>query len=186
MGVLLNPNKPQELEGIRERESDIIKERIQLILKAGANVILTTKGIDSLCLKYCMCRDFKYATSNIYTVVEAGAMAVRRCKKEDLKRIAKATGGQVLLTLANLEGEESYDATNLGIADEVVEERIADDECILIKTDNKRSSSIILRFVLSNPHLTTTNFRHTEVLTELCSMRWRDHCTMLCPSLREH
>jgi len=127
---LLNPSKPSELDGIRERESDIIKERIQLILKAGANVILTTKGIDSLCLKY---------------FVEAGAMAVRRCKKEDLKRIAKATGGSVLLTLANLEGEESFDATNLGIAEEVVEERIADDECILIKTDNRRSSSIILR-----------------------------------------
>ena len=37
-------------------------------------MILTTKGIDDLCLKY---------------FVEAGAMAVRRVKKEDLKRIAK-------------------------------------------------------------------------------------------------
>jgi len=35
-------------------------------------------GIDDLCLKY---------------FVEAGAMAVRRCKKVDLKRIAKCTGG---------------------------------------------------------------------------------------------
>jgi len=130
MGVQLTPNDPKKLEEIRERESDIIKERIELILKAGANVILTTKGIDALCLKY---------------FVEAGAMAVRRCKKEDLKRIAKATGGTVLLTLANLEGEESFDASNLGLAEEVVEERIADDECILIKTDNKRSASIILR-----------------------------------------
>jgi T-complex protein 1 subunit alpha len=39
---------------------------------------LTTKGIDDLCLKL---------------FVEAGAMAVRRVKKEDMKRIAKATGG---------------------------------------------------------------------------------------------
>ena len=60
------------------RESDITKERIQKILSAGANVVLTTGGIDDLCLKY---------------FVEAGAMAVRRCKKEDLKRIARATGG---------------------------------------------------------------------------------------------
>jgi len=130
MGVLLTPTDPSKLEGIRERESDIIKERIQMILKAGANVILTTKGIDALCLKY---------------FVEAGAMAVRRCKKEDLKRIAKATGGTVLLTLANLEGEESFEASSLGVAEEVIEERIADDECLLIKTNNKRSSSIILR-----------------------------------------
>jgi hypothetical protein len=54
MGVVLNPTDTAKLEGIRDRESDIIKERIQYILKAGANVILTTKGIDALCLKYCM------------------------------------------------------------------------------------------------------------------------------------
>lgn len=60
------------------READITKDRIQKILATGANVILTTGGIDDLCLKY---------------FVEAGAMAVRRCKKVDLKRIAKCTGG---------------------------------------------------------------------------------------------
>ena len=38
-------------------------------------MVLTTGGIDDLCLKY---------------FVEAEAMAARRCKKEDLKRIAKA------------------------------------------------------------------------------------------------
>jgi len=118
------------LEAIRDREMDIVKERIKLITDAGANVILTTKGIDDLCLKY---------------FVEAGAMAVRRCKKEDLKRIAKATGGTLLLTLANLEGEESFDASFLGTAEEVAQERIADDECILVKTSQRKAASIILR-----------------------------------------
>ena len=33
------------------RESDITKERIEKILKAGANVILTSKGIDDMSLK---------------------------------------------------------------------------------------------------------------------------------------
>lgn len=60
------------------RESDITKERIQKILAAGANVILTTGGIDDMCLKY---------------FVDVGAMAVRRVLKKDLKRIAKAAGG---------------------------------------------------------------------------------------------
>lgn len=100
------------------RESDIIKEKINLILASGANVILTTKGIDDLCLKY---------------FVEAGAMAVRRCKKEDLRRIAKSTGGKVLLNLGDLEGTESFDASALGAADLVAQERIADDECIIVK-----------------------------------------------------
>ena len=75
---------PDQLEAIRQRESDISKERIQLILNSGANVILTTGGIDDLCLKY---------------FVEAGAMAVRRVKKPDLRRIAKATGVYICLSV---------------------------------------------------------------------------------------
>ena len=98
-------------------------------------MVLTTGGINDLCLKY---------------FVEAGAMAARRCKKEDLKKIAKATGGEgscdchvtsascfpaasVVLTLANLEGEETFDSSLLGQAGEVLQERVCDDELILVK-----------------------------------------------------
>ncbi|EJD35216.1 chaperonin Cpn60/TCP-1 [Auricularia subglabra TFB-10046 SS5] len=113
-------------------ESEITLERIRKILAAGANVVFTTKGIDDLCLK---------------SFVEAGAMAVRRCKKEDLRRLAKATGATMVSDLTSVEtGEEVFDASNLGTADEVVQERISDDECILIKgTKLVRTSSIILR-----------------------------------------
>jgi len=122
---------PKKIEEIKQREGDIIKERIQMILKAGANVILTTKGIDDLCLKY---------------LVEANVMGVRRCKKEDLRHIEKATGATLVTTLANLEGTESFDPACLGIADEVVTERIADDELILIKGSKmSKTASIILR-----------------------------------------
>jgi len=131
MGVQVLVSDPGELEKIRDRESDITKERIQKILATGANVILTTGGIDDLCLKY---------------FVEAGAMAVRRCKKADLKRIAKATGATFVTSLANIEGEESFEASFLGEADEVSQERISDDELILIKgTKARTASSIILR-----------------------------------------
>lgn len=60
-------------------------------------------------------------------------MAVRRVKKSDLKRIAKATGAQFLTSLTNMEGEESFDASAVGEAAEVVQETICDDELILIK-----------------------------------------------------
>lgn len=82
LGVNIVIDDPDKLEAIRRREIEITTERIQKILATGANVILTTKGIDDMCLKL---------------FVEAGAMAVRRCKKEDLKRIAKATGGTLCL-----------------------------------------------------------------------------------------
>eukprot|EP01137_Pigoraptor_chileana_P008565 Opistho-2@55577 len=131
LGVNVLVDDPEKLDAIRKREADITKERVQKILATGANVILTTKGIDDLCLKY---------------FVEAGALAVRRCRKEDIKRIARATGATVVLTLANMEGEESFDASMLGLADEVAVERICDDELILIKgCKAHESSSIILR-----------------------------------------
>jgi T-complex protein 1 subunit alpha len=78
MGVQIVVTDTKQVEEIREREMNITKETIHKILGSGAKVILTTKGIDDLCLKY---------------FVEAGAMAVRRVKKEDLQRLAKATGG---------------------------------------------------------------------------------------------
>lgn len=147
LGVQILVEDPSQLEEIRKRyvflyirlpailnvssEADITLERIRKILAAGANVVLTTKGIDDLCLK---------------EFVEAGAMAVRRCRKEDLRRIAKATGGQLISSMANLEGDETFETSYLGSADEVVQERISDDELILIKgTKVVSSSSIVLR-----------------------------------------
>ena len=131
LGVTVQIDDPAQIEAVRLREIEIATGRVKKILDAGANVVLTTKGIDDLCLK---------------PFVEAGIMAVRRCKKEDLKRIAKASGATLISTLANLEGEESFDASLLGSAEEVSQERFGDDECILVHgTKVNPASSIILR-----------------------------------------
>ncbi|XP_065852180.1 T-complex protein 1 subunit alpha-like isoform X2 [Euphorbia lathyris] len=102
LGVQVLVTDPRELEKIREREADMTKERIEKLLKAGANVVLTTKGIDDMALK--------------------------------------------VSTFADMEGEETFDSSFLGSADEVVEERIADDEVIMIKgTKSTSAVSLILR-----------------------------------------
>jgi T-complex protein 1 subunit alpha len=63
-----------------------------------------------------------------------------------LKRIAKATGATLIVSMANMEGGESFDASYLGQAEEVIQERVCDNELILIKgTKARTSSSIILR-----------------------------------------
>ena len=131
LGVHITIDDPKQLEQIRQRESGLILEKVEMILKAGANVVLTTKGIDDMVLKM---------------FVEKGAMAVRRCKKEDLRRIAKATGATLLSSLSDLNGDERFEASSLGHAEEVTQERISDDECLLIKgTKVLTSASIILR-----------------------------------------
>lgn len=131
MGVQINIDDPEQLEQIRKREAGIVLERVKKIIDAGAQVVLTTKGIDDLCLK---------------EFVEAKIMGVRRCKKEDLRRIARATGATLVSSMSNLEGEETFESSYLGLCDEVVQAKFSDDECILIKGTSKHSSSsIILR-----------------------------------------
>ncbi|KAL5242208.1 hypothetical protein ACI65C_009618 [Semiaphis heraclei] len=131
LGVQVLVNDVDQLEAIRQRESDITKERVQKILATGANVILCTGGIDDICLKY---------------FIEAKALAVRRVKKVDLKRIAKATGAAFLTSLTNMEGEETFESSSLGEAAEVVQDQISDDELIIVKGPKAQSAaSIILR-----------------------------------------
>jgi len=131
LGVQVVIKDAKEVEGIRKREMDITKERIQKILDAGANVILTTKGIDDLCLKY---------------FVEAGAMAIRRVKKEDLNRLARATGGEVVVTLADMDGNETFDPKCLGSCDLVTEERVGDGELVYLRgCKTQRATTVILR-----------------------------------------
>uniref|UniRef100_A0A6B2L1D9 T-complex protein 1 subunit alpha n=1 Tax=Arcella intermedia TaxID=1963864 RepID=A0A6B2L1D9_9EUKA len=130
-GVVFDITDPEQTHQLHKREDDILKERVELIIKSGANVILTTKGIDDLATKY---------------MVESGVIGVRRVSKSDLKYIARATGGTVLLTLANLEGGESFDPSTLGEAESISQEPLADQELIIIKgTKNNATASIILR-----------------------------------------
>lgn len=94
---------------------DVLKDRLNLILKTGANVILTTKGIDDLASKY---------------MVEANCIGLRRVPKEHLRRIAKASGARVITTLANDEGAESFEPEFLGYAKEVYEKAVGDNDFI--------------------------------------------------------
>jgi len=94
---------------------DILKDRLDLIIKSGANVILTTKGIDDLANKY---------------LVEAKILGLRRVNKDHLRRIAKACGATVVTSLANEEGKESFDASFLGTGTEVYEEAIGDNDFV--------------------------------------------------------
>lgn len=108
-------NDPKNLEKIRSKECDILKERIMKIIGAGANVILTTKGIDDVANKY---------------LVENGCIGIRRVDKRDMRKIAKATGATVLTTLATPEGEELFEKSNLGECAEVYEESVGDNDFI--------------------------------------------------------
>ena len=131
MGVQVVVKDPAEIENIKKREMDITKERINKIIAGGARVVLTTKGVDDLCMKY---------------FVEAGIICARRCNKDDLKRLAKATGGKVVVTMADMDGNETFDAECLGTCTAVREERIGDGEMLYVHgCKGSGASTIVLR-----------------------------------------
>jgi len=131
MGVDIVVTNPAELEAIRHEEEEITRKRIKLIIDAGANVVLTTKGIDDLALKY---------------FVEAGILAVRRVPKIDIQRIAKATGASLTLSLGNLDGGEEFESSLLGSCKCVKEELLGDYETMMfLGTANSKAVTIVLR-----------------------------------------
>lgn len=81
MGVQVLVNDPRNLEELRRRELDILRERLEKIIAAGATVILTTKALDDAAAKY---------------MVERGVMGLRRIERSQLSRIARATGATLL------------------------------------------------------------------------------------------
>jgi len=110
---------------------DICKERCQKIIQAGANVVLCSRGIDDFALKY---------------FVEAGVIAVRRVKKGDLRRIAQNSGAKIVVSLADMEGEEIFNPEDLGTCDLVEERRVGDWEYMFFEgMQNARASTIIVR-----------------------------------------
>lgn len=131
MGVSVLVQDPDNLDKIRQREMDICKERCESIIKAGANVVLCSRGIDDFALKY---------------FVEAGVIAVRRVKKGDLRRIAQNSGAKVIVSLADMDGEEHFDADALGNCELVEERRVGDWEYMFFEGMNvARASTIIVR-----------------------------------------
>lgn len=131
LGINITISDPSKAEAIRQRELDITKERIQKMIAAGANVIMTTWGIEDSMMKY---------------MVDNNVLGVRRVKKDDIRRIAKTTGAQVVHTMSDLEGEEVFDTKWLGRAEKVYEEHIGDDDCIVITgTPNAVCATIVCR-----------------------------------------
>ena len=88
-GIQVLVDDPKNIEKIRKRECDVLRDRLKKIIEAGANVIITKMGIDDLASKY---------------MTEAGVIGLRRVDKGDLQRIAKLTGATVVTTMATPEG----------------------------------------------------------------------------------
>jgi thermosome len=116
---------PEMLQKFIEQEEKIIKEMVDTLVNAGANVVICQKGIDDLAQ---------------YHLAKAGVLAVRRVKQSDVEKVAKATGARILTDLRDVKPED------LGEAALVEERKVGEEEMIFIREcKNPKAVSVLIR-----------------------------------------
>ncbi|KAA0014904.1 MAG: thermosome subunit [Thermoplasmata archaeon] len=116
---------PAQLQKFLEEEEAMIRNMVEKIKESGTNVVICQKGIDDLAQHY---------------LAKAGIFAVRRVKKSDMEKLAKATGGSILSELDEIKPDD------LGSAGKVEERRIGEDKMVFItECKEAKAVSILIR-----------------------------------------
>ncbi len=121
----INITSPDQLEAFLKKEQEMLKRMVEKIKQVGANVVFVQKGIDDLAAYY-------LAKYNI--------LAVRRVKKSDMEKLAKATGARIVNNIEELSPDD------LGEAELVEERKVADENMIFVTgCKNPKAVTILVR-----------------------------------------
>jgi len=116
---------PEQLQSFLDQEEKMIRSIVDKIVASGANVVFCQKGIDDMAQHF---------------LAKSGVFAVRRVKKSDMQKLARATGGRLITNV------DEITATDLGKAELVEEKKIGGDEMTFVTgCDNPKAVSILLR-----------------------------------------
>jgi chaperonin GroEL (HSP60 family) len=117
--------RPDQLRAFLDEEENMLKKMVDQIVATGANVVICQKGIDDMAQHY---------------LSKAGIYAVRRAKKSDMEKLARATGGKVVMNLDDL---SAADLGSVGVVEEV---KIGDDKMTFVKEcKNPKAVGILIR-----------------------------------------
>lgn len=103
---------PAQMQAFIEQEEKMVKDMVDKVAESGADVLFAQKGIDDLAQHY---------------LSKAGILAVRRVKKSDIEKLARATGANVVTNL------EDLTADDLGEAGIVEERKVSGEEMIFVE-----------------------------------------------------
>lgn len=118
-------NDPTQMKAFLDEETQMMKGMVDKIKASGANVVICQKGIDDTTQHY---------------LAKEGMLAVRRIKKSDMEKLARATGGKIITNLDDLK------ASDLGKAGLVQEKKIGDDKMVFIEDcKDPKSVSVLIR-----------------------------------------
>ncbi|MEM1666737.1 MAG: thermosome subunit beta [Nitrososphaerota archaeon] len=116
---------PSKIKAFLDEETNILKEMVDKIVSVGANIVVCQKGIDDAAQ---------------FFLAKAGILAVRRVKRSDMEKLAKATGGRIVTNI------ESLTEKDLGRAGLVEERKIGEDRLVFVeKCENPGAVSILIR-----------------------------------------
>jgi len=116
---------PSQLQAFLSEEESVLRRMVDQVKKSGATVLFAQKGIDDLVQHF---------------LAKEGIYAVRRVKKSDMEKLAKATGGRIVTKLDELAKDD------LGNAKLVYEKKIGDDEMTFVTgCKNPKAVSILIR-----------------------------------------
>lgn len=105
-------SRPEQLKAFIAEEEAMLKKMVDKVVATGANVLICQKGIDDIAQHF---------------LAKAGIYAVRRAKKSDMEKLARATGGKVVTDIEDLKSED------LGEAGLVEERKIGEDKMTFIE-----------------------------------------------------
>ncbi|VVB70845.1 Thermosome subunit alpha [uncultured archaeon] len=116
---------PDQLQAFLDQEETMLRDMVDKIAATGANVLFVQKGIDDLAQHY---------------LAKAGIYTVRRVKKSDMEKLARATGARVVTSIHEITKDD------LGKAGLVEERKVSDEKMTFVEECiNPKSVSIILR-----------------------------------------
>ncbi len=121
----INITSPEQLQAFLNEEEKMLKDMVEKIKASGAKVVLCQKGIDDMAQHF---------------LAKAGIYAVRRVKKSDMEKLAKATGGKIVNNIKEFTSED------LGKAERVYQEKVGDENMTFVEgCPGARSVSVLLR-----------------------------------------
>jgi len=121
----INIESPDQIQMFLDEEERMLKEMVEAISKAGANVVFCEKGIDDMALHF---------------LAKASVFTVKSVSSSDMEKLARATGGEILASVKDLT------AKTLGKAKKVEEVKIGDDKLIYVREcKNPKAVTIVIR-----------------------------------------
>ena len=111
-----------QVQGFLDEEARMVQTMVDAIVRSGANVVFSEKGIDDVAAEH---------------LAKAGVYAVRRTKRTDLELLARATGARLVARPVDIGSDD------LGRSGRVEERKIGDDRLTVV-TDCPHARAVTL------------------------------------------